>query len=243
MATLLAVGVGQAQALSWTRHIPRVSDEVFTELLDLARRQGGLKALGKRMEREHLPLNVAEGTLLHLAVEKNVLSTGEAREMFKRLSGVPGFRTTLKKTLSVNPGTSRGHRYELRLASDAARSGFKVEHINLRYRDGRKQAPTDIDLVLESEATKRGWVVECKSYDAPDSIPVDRLRSDMDTLRSYVERAKPKRVIPVLSLEARPDREVVWSRIREAARHRGIELIVGPAPAAATLLARLDQAR
>ena len=220
----------QVEAFSSLRYIPRVTDEVFDKLLDLSKSTGGTKKIGKLLD-ETLSSQVLElsppireellaGTFLHLAVRKGVLPSEEAVGMFFRLRGVKGFRETLRKIVGVSDSVMKGHLYELRLANASSIHGFRVKHINEPYHDGLKRGPSDIDLVLE-----RGdalVTIEAKSY----TPPLDKLRADMDTLKAYVESAAPQRVIPVLAMP-RPKNENTRRLVDEAAKRRGVEVILG----------------
>ncbi len=241
LVVLLFLNCISCEAASWSRHIPRVAKKIFVELRPLLRVNGGVKEIGRRLGKMKLPNEVIEGTFLHLAVEKGVMTLSEAERLFRRLRGVPGFRSTLMKIIGTNSSVTKGHLYELRLAEASSRLGLKVRHINLPFADGLKNASTDIDLVLGKSVGE--IIVECKSYASDARIPMDMLRRDMDSLKSYAASAISKKVIPVLAIEVRPTDQDLYRKILGEAKRRGVEVIFGSAEEQARLLMALVKAK
>ena len=80
-------------------HGPRLADEKIEVLRNLAREKEGAEKVGKFLGKELLPDKGKEEALLRIAVQNGVISNDEAIGFFSRLSGVKGFRSTLRKVI------------------------------------------------------------------------------------------------------------------------------------------------
>jgi hypothetical protein len=198
------------------------------EIDDLARRalsSGGTREVGKILGQRNLPDPVLEDAFIRIAVRQSRISAGDADRMFGRLSGVPGFRSTLSKVIGASDAKSTGHLNELRIASTASEYGFKVEGIGVRFVDPAKSAPTDIDVLLSRSG--RRIAIEAKDYRPTTPIPMDSFRADMETLNAYGESLGASRVLRVFTITNKPEDPAVLELLLAETRRRGVELIVG----------------
>lgn len=117
------------------------NDEIV-RLASLAAEAKGTARVGEELGRLNLPNEVLEDALLRIAVHQGRIARTEAEGMFSCLTGVPGFRTTLRKIVGNSEVGTAGHLYELRLADGAAGRGMKVVGISEKFDDGMKRAPT-----------------------------------------------------------------------------------------------------
>ena len=131
-----------------SRHPRVLPAEKIIELTELAKAKG-IREVGKKLGkiRPPLPNEVLEDAYLRILVYNGKLSRKEAEEFFKNLRGVEGFRTTLRK-VAGSESQSIGHLFELRIANEAKKRGFKVEGIGKKYNDGIKRGDTDLDISI-----------------------------------------------------------------------------------------------
>lgn len=223
------VGTTSKVALAIVRILPSPgalpSDEIV-RLSKLASEAGGTIKVGADLGRRNLPNDVLEDTFLRIAVHQSRINRPEAERMFARLTGVPGFRTTLRKIIGNSFVGTSGHLYELRIADSAVGRGLKVIGIGEKFNDGLKRAPTDIDLVLKQGKTV--LAVEAKNYSPSTLMPLDRYRADLDSLVAY-RKAKGKHVVAVFSVSNRPHDLNYLKMLRREADKRKVELIFGNA--------------
>lgn len=199
-----------------------------TEIADLAKKckkPGGLEDVGQILGRRNLPDAVLEDTYLRLAVALDKLPTNDAPDMFARLTGTPGFRTTLRKVCSMNVSQSVGHQAEIKLAYAAAKKGHKVISLGEPFSDGIKRGASDIDIQLNIGG--RRFACESKNYQG--NVPMDVINADAITLLQF-KKQNPNS-IPVFVFSNSPS-----EAITTVLRRKGIESIVGDADQVITLL-------
>lgn len=201
-----------------------LADDEVVRLARLAGEAKGTARVGEELGRLNLPNEVLEDAFLRIAVQQGRIARTEAEGMFSRLSGVPGFRTTLRKVVGNSEVGTAGHLYELRLADGAAGRGMKVLGIGEKFDDGLKRAPTDIDVLLQHGRTT--FAIETKNYAPTTLMPLDRYRADLDSLVAY-RKVHGKRVVPVFSMSNRPEDARYLKLLQHEAKKREVELIFG----------------
>ena len=219
-------------------HGPRLADDIIEYLSKLAREHKGAEKVGKYLGKELLTDEGREEALLRIAVRNRVISEDEALGLFSRLSGVKGFRSTLRQVIGNKQPKAQGHLNELRIADRASQRGFSVKEIGERFDDGIKAHSTDIDVVLEKNG--KVFALEAKDYTSTTRLPLDQFRADMDSLVKYQTQMKPNKVIPVFSITRRPSHPNDWKVLQTEAAKRGINLIDGPPDEQAILLNFLE---
>lgn len=214
-----------SQAISRILHSPHaVPDSEITRWSKMAAETKGTAKIGAELGKRNLPNDVLEDIFLRIAIDQGRIPRDEAVGMFHRLTGVPGFRTTLRKVIGNSEVGTAGHLYELRLADDAASRGIKVIAIGEKFSDGLKKAPTDIDLVLQS--SRKTFVVEAKNYASSTTIQFDRYRADLDSLVAYREKSG-KNIVAVFCMQNRPGDPGILKKMQHEAQRRNVELIFG----------------
>ena len=144
--------------------------------------------------------------------------------MFSRLSGVGGFRPTLRKMIGNNSPVTRGHLNELKIADEAHQLGFKVRKIDEPFRDGMKGGKTDIDIILEKN--DKILAIEAKSYNPGTEISMSDFRRDLNTLIAY-RSSQQENVVLIFSMTSKPANPKTLRMLKREARERNIELIFG----------------
>ena len=215
----------------------RLADEVIEVLFDLSKKTGGVKEIGKFLGKMNLPDEVLEDTFLRIAFRKEIVTREEAIGMFSRLSGVRGFRPTLRKMIGNNSSVTKGQLNELKIADEAHQSGFRLRQINERFSDGMKRRDTDIDIVLEKNG--KTFAVEAKDYEPWAEISMIDFRRDLNTLVAY-RSSQPENVVPVFSMTNRPVNSRTLTMLKNEARERNIELIFGSPRAQAIQFKQLE---
>ena len=219
-------------------HGPRLVDEQIEILSNLAREPKGAEKVGKFLGKELLTDEGKEEALLRIAVQNDVISNDEAMGLFSRLSGVKGFRSTLRKVIGNKQPKTQGQLNELRIADRSSRHGFSVRGIGERFDDGIKNRPTDIDVVIEKNG--KTFALEAKDYASKSRLPMDQFRADMNSLVEYQSRMEPNKVIPVFSITRIPDNPRDWKLLQNETAKRGIRLIFGSADEQAAQLNFLE---
>ena len=227
LLTILSLTIPQAVAfkgliLSHSAKILR--DARIEKLSELSNETGGVKKIGTSLGKLKLPNDVIEDTYLRIAVLKERISREEARGMFSRLSGVRGFRPTLRKMIGNNSSVTKGHLNELKIADEAHQLRFKVREINESFWDGMKRGWTDIDITLEKNG--KIFAIEAKSYNPGTEIPMSDFRRDLNTLVAY-RSSQPENVVPIFSMTSKPANPKTLRMLKREARERNIELIFG----------------
>lgn len=200
------------------------------EILKLAKMIKGRDDVGrvkKIIGQKNLPNEALEDAFTRIAIARGALQRQEAESMFKNLHGVNGFRSTISKTIGMNPGGTRGHLNELRIANAAADRGFKIEGIGLKYNDGLKKGDTDLDVLISKNGKR--FAIEAKDYDDINFAKLsDVMQPDMDSLVAYKRMSPyPDKTHPIFTVTHRPSDPNVEARMEKEAARRGVELIFG----------------
>lgn len=175
-----------------------LSKSKITELAEIAKKPGGLKTVGEVLSEGKYADTVLENAYIRIAIKNKVITEEFGEEVFKKFSGVDGFRTIVRKINIANPATSKGHLQELQIANEAVKNGFKPVSFGFRYADGLKQAETDMDILL-----KKGdklFAIESKAY--AGEVPMDMVRADTESLLAFSSARKD--CVPVFSFLKEP---------------------------------------
>ena len=219
-------------------HAKRLADDVIEKLVEISKKSGGTKQIGKELDELQFPDEVLEDAFLRIAFARQIVTRAEAVDMFSKLSGVKGFRTILRKVIGSSEEVTKGHLYELRIATRAHDEGFAVREIGRPFRDGTKRW-TDIDVVMEKNG--KFFVVEAKDYGAKTPLNMDAIRGDMDTLTEYLAHTKEAPVFPVCCVFNVPENARTLTRLIREAKRRNIELVFGNARAQAIQFRQLEE--
>ncbi len=219
------------------RHPNVVSTKEIRSLAELGKKTGGTKEIGKILGAKNLPSTVLEDAYMRIAIQQNKITRVEAEGMMSRLSGTPGFRTTISKVIGNSDIKTAGHLNELRIADDAVQKRYKVKGIGYTFDDGIKSSPTDIDVLLVKNG--RTVAIEAKNYLSSTSVPMDKFRADMDTLVEFARRDSSGTVLKVFSITNRPANSSVWRMLNLEAERRGVQLIEGTPAQQIMLIERL----
>ena len=201
----------------------KLSEAGIVYLSRLAAKPAGVKQVGEILGKRNLPQHVLEDTWMRIAIDQEKISRTDAKKMFDRLSGVPGFLTNLRKICGNNPSGTIGHLNELEIAHTAVKHGAKVHGIGLRFVDPAISGVTDIDIVLEQRG--KIFAIEAKKY-STGPLPMDSFRADMDTLVEYRKNSGNGRVIPVFSI-TQVSRDIDLRILAAEARKRNVQLVTG----------------
>jgi hypothetical protein len=233
ISLLVAVAVPQASAF-WgvgTKAIAAISKSAkvlpegeIKNLSQLSDEIQGTKKVGQELAKLKLPDDVLEDTLIRIAIHQNKISRDAAEKMFLSLTGIPGFRSALRKVIGNSKVGTAGHLNELEIAAAASSRGFIVLEIGKKFNDGLKKAPTDIDLLLKKDG--RVFAIEAKNYASSTMLPMDKYRGDLDTLKKYME-ANGGHIIPIFTITNKPNDMMYLKRLRYEADKRGVQLIFG----------------
>lgn len=221
----LSVKSSSAVISSFIKHQKSLSDEEIVRLSNIAKQSGGTKIVGKELGNLNLPKDVLEDIYMRIAVHQSKLSRKEAENMFSRLHGTSGFRSTLSKIIGASSIKSSGHLYELRIADMASQHGAKVKGIGERFDDGIKQGVTDIDVLLELKG--RPIAIEAKDYLPTTAIPLDKFRGDLISLSQYAKSQSPSKVITAFTMSNKPNDALSLRILEKEAEKHGVELLFG----------------
>lgn len=213
-------------------------DDEIIKLSKLSDKVRGTEQIGDKLGKLDLPNEVLEDTFIRIAVYQRTIARTEAEGMYSRLSGVPGFRSTLRKIIGNNDAGTIGHLNELRIADTASVNGFKVLGVGEKFVDGVKKAPTDIDILLEKG--HKAFAIEAKNYAATTKIPMDRYRADLDTLILY-QKQNAKQVIPIFAFTNKPTDPTYLKLLQIEADKRKVQLIFGDPQALLEQIKVLEQ--
>lgn len=204
-----------------------LAEDEIIKLARMIRGPGDVTKVKKIIGEMKLSSEAIEDTYVRIAIQRGNLRREEAETMFKNLRGVDGFSSTMSKILGVGSGMNRGHLNELRIASAAADRGFKVEGIGIKYSDGIKKSPTDLDILISKNGKK--FPIEAKDYDDINLTSLSNtMRPDMDSLVAYRRMASsPNAVHPVFTVTHQPSDPSVLKLMQREASKRGIELVYG----------------
>lgn len=183
--------------------------------------------VGHLVGSRNLSKEAIEDAYTRIAIQRRNISRAEAETMFNNLRGVEGFGSTMSKIIGMNPAGTRGHLNELRIANAAAGRGFKVEGIGVKYSDGIKKGPTDLDVLLSKNGKK--FPIEAKDYDDLTFHNLSNtMRPDMDSLVAYKKMSPaPGKMHPIFTVTNKPSDPNVLRLMQKEADKRGIQLIYG----------------
>ena len=224
VALLLVTPVAHPLTASLIKLSATLSDDLIKVLASISRRSGGTKEVGNILGAMKLTDSVLEDTYLRILVNQGRLSGSEANKLRRNLAGTPGFRTTLRKITGNNASVSKGHLNELQIANKASKRGFGIAGIGARFDDGLKHGVSDIDLLLTKNGKTLAIEAKDRSYLESQRFLAE-FRRDLDTLVEY--KKANDGVIPVFTLTRQPS-DRYMKQLTDAARRRGVELIVGP---------------
>ena len=182
----------------------------------------GSSRVGQELQHLRLSSGLREDVYLRVAIHKRLLSRDEALEIHRGLSGVDGFPATIGKAISNNEAQRIGHLNELRIATAAARQGFKPLALGKKYNDGLKRAPTDVDILMSKDGTV--FALEVKDYTGP--ISLSTYRADLDSLMQYKHLHNSK-AVPVFTIVNKPDSATLLQTMQREAERRNVQLIFG----------------
>ena len=197
-----------------------VSNKKIKALVKLSEEAHGTKKVGKTLGKLKLPGNLLEDTYLRIAIAQGRMLRKEAKEMYRNLSGVRGFRTTLRKITGNNPLATKGHLNELRISNEASRRGFSILEIGRPFKDRIKKNASDIDIVLNKG--EKIFIIEAK-----DSINFNNMiqfRQDISTLVQY---KKHHGGIPIFTITNPPSSPQRIRQMQGEAERQGVQLIFG----------------
>jgi hypothetical protein len=224
------IAIPQANAF-WITAIAKISssakalpDNEIIRLSKLSDELIGTTKVGKELGKLNLPQGVLEDTFIRIAIHQGKITRKEAEGMYERLSGVSGFRTTLRKVIGNSPTKTNGHLNELKIADKASSNGFIVLGIGEKFYDRLKKALTDIDIVLQKGG--KTYAIEAKSFSSSTRIPMDKYRSDLETLVEYKGKHNNK-IITIFSITKAPDDPNYLKLLLYEANKRGVQLITG----------------
>lgn len=196
------------------------------------------KALGAKLGKLKLSDEILEDTFMRIAIHKEIINRKQAQSMFTKLSGVAGFRTTLKKVIGNNPAGTKGHFNELQIANNASVAGFKVLGIGEKFKDPAKKALTDIDIVLKKN--DRTFIIEAKAYNKTKINKIN-YKSDLNTLTAYQKQHKNSDIVPIFTFTKKPQDLAYFRFLNNEAQKNGVELIFGNASAQIEKIKMLDE--
>jgi len=216
--------VSRTVIMSISKNTKVLHEHDIIKLSKLSNEVKGTQKVGRELSRLRLPNDVLEDTFLRIAIYQNKLSRSEAEQMFVRIGGTPGFRQTLRKVIGNNAVGTIGHLNELKIADSASKHGFNILGIGYKFNDGVKKSLTDVDVLIEKEG--KTFAVEAKSYAVTTKIPMDKYRSDLDTLLIY-KKQNHSTVIPVFTITNKPINPRYLKQLQYEADKRGVQLLFG----------------
>ncbi len=197
----------------------------IVELARIAEKTGGTDDVRKVLGRMNLSNEVLEDTFARILVVQGRVPSHEAEGWMRRLSGVPGFRSAMSKSMGASPAKTAGHFNEIRIADNAAQINFEVKGIGIPFNDPYKKGVTDIDIILQKNGHQ--VAIEAKDYLSSTPIPLDSFRGDMLTLAEFRKANPNSNVVPVFWITNKPGDPQVWKLLEAAAEHHKVELIIG----------------
>jgi hypothetical protein len=201
--------------------------EKIEQFARIAMRPGGTKVVRDEIGKMNLPEEVIEDTFARILVFQNRVERTEADGWMRRLSGAPGFKGAMSKSMGASEANTIGHLNEVRIADSAAQANFRVHGIGVRFKDPNKKGDTDIDVLLERNS--KLFAIEAKAYPADAAMPMDTFRADLLTLAEFRKANPQKQVIPVFAITNKPANPDVWKLLEHAAKGHGVEPLAGSA--------------
>ncbi|ABK43872.1 hypothetical protein Mmc1_2711 [Magnetococcus marinus MC-1] len=205
-----------------------LSEDQIIHLTEMIQKAGDIASVRRNVGRMNLPQKAVLDTFIRIAVRQGKIPRKEAETLLRNLGDVPGFRSTLAKTLGVSAAKTKGHLNEIRIASAAVDNGFNVVRIGGRFDDGIKGGATDIDILL-SRGDKL-IPIEAKAYDDIVFSSLATIRGDMNSLVAFRGSSDfPGAIHPIFSFTNRPSNSNVLRAIDKETKKRGIHVIYGSA--------------
>jgi len=208
----------------FSTHYKVLAEEEIIRLANITGLKNGTKQVGKILGNRYLPKDVLEDTYLRVALYRGKISKSEATKFYKNLGGVEGFSSTLSKVIGNSKNVTVGHLNELHIANSAVKNGFKVVGIGKKFNDGIKKSLTDIDILLHKNG--RDILIEAKSYASGTRMPLDKFKSDLDTLNSY-EKITGRESLKIFTFTEKPRSEALLKQYQFWADKKGVQLIFG----------------
>lgn len=210
--------------LKGTRWAPTaLPDKTIIECAKISLKPGGTKQCGAILGPMKLPNEVLEDTYARILVQQERIPRVEAERWLHRLSGVDGFRTTMRKCSSANLAGFVGHVNEIRIGDNAAMQNFRVKGIGVPFKDPWKNGMTDIDVIIVKG--RREFAIEAKSYPSTTPIPLETFRADMVTLSEYRKTNLDRDVRAIFQITEMPGNPNTRRLLEEAAKNHNVELI------------------
>ena len=222
-----------------------VADDVVKECAKRIRERigGGGKfiddVIPKSMDGKARNLLLSDAYLRSLK-EAGKLSAEEADEAFRLLKDTEGLSGLVRKCCSANK-TVTGSHYELRQALAFRKKGFDVIGVGIKYSDGIKSRPPDLDILVRKG--KDLFLVESKHYtdsniwrEKPSKMVdyISKTADGLSNLKAFLnsELGGTLNARPIFTFVKEPPADV-----RENLLKKGIPCFVGKAEDIAELLA------
>jgi hypothetical protein len=193
-----------------------IADDIVDECAKLINtgKPGGLDEIGKILaKRYNNPLLTARereillnDAYLRIAKKAGRITAEEADDAFRLLNDCDGLHSLVRKCCTMNVNQAAGHLYEFKQAVAFQKKGFNVIGIGIKYSDGLKSAPTDLDLLVKKG--NRIFLVESKHYTTGFGSP-DVIRADADSLVNLkaflgTELGGSSNITPIFTFVAEP---------------------------------------
>ena len=174
---------------------------------------------------------------LRIAQKAGRISAQEADDAFRLLKDSEGLHALVRKCCTMNMNQAAGHLYEFRQAVAFQKNGFNVIGIGIKYSDGLKSAPTDLDLLVQQG--NRIFLVESKHYTTGFGAP-DVIRADADSLVNLkaflgTELGGYKNITPIFTFVAQPK-----PLLTKQLQTKGIQYLVGESEELVEALAAIN---
>ena len=174
---------------------------------------------------------------LRIAQKAGRISAQEADDAFRLLKDSEGLHALVRKCCTMNMNQAAGHLYEFRQAVAFQKKGFNVIGIGIKYSDGLKSAPTDLDLLVQKG--NRIFLVESKHYTTGFGAP-DVIRADADSLVNLkaflgTELGGSKNITPIFTFVAEPK-----PLLAKQLQMKGIPYLVGESEELVEALAAIN---
>lgn len=194
-----------------------VADDIIEQCAKLVKSEkpGALNEigsiLGKIFSNPNLTVRERELLLndawLRIAQKAGQISAEEADDAFRLLKDCEGLHALVRKCCSMNVNQAAGHLYEFRQAVAFQKKGFNVIGVGVKYSDGLKSAPTDLDLLVQKG--NRIFLVESKHYTSGFGAP-DVIRADAESLVNLkaflgTEFGGSSNITPIFTFVAEPN--------------------------------------
>jgi len=200
------------------------NDEII-RLSELSNQKNGTVLVGKELAKKQLSDAELSDAFIRIAIHQKKITRPEANQMYANLNNVSGFRTTLRKVIGNSQNKTAGHLNELKIANNASSQGYTIKGIGVKFDDGIKPKPSDIDVIISKN--NKTYIIEAKDY-APDTkIKIINYRADLVTLIQYKKINPKQNHTPVFSYTNYPrDEEYIYRLQKEAEKHN-VQLIFG----------------